>query len=152
MRAVIYTRMSRDRTGAGLGIGRQREDCETLAAQLSWEVVEAFEAFEAFDISAYSGRVRPGYRAMLKLLDSGQAEAVLAWHTDRLHRSPAELEEFITLCERRSVTVRTVQAGELDLSGAKSFPGPTLRWPEVLGDGTELVPAAEGLFALRHKN
>jgi len=41
---------------------------------------------------------------------------VLVWHTDRLHRSPRELEEYVTICERRKVTTQTVKAGELDLA------------------------------------
>ena len=41
---------------------------------------------------------------------------VVAWHTDRLHRSPRELEEFIDVCEARGVAVETVKAGPLDLS------------------------------------
>jgi site-specific DNA recombinase len=38
------------------------------------------------------------------------------WHTDRLHRSPRELEEYVDLCERRKVVTQTVKAGELDLA------------------------------------
>lgn len=41
---------------------------------------------------------------------------MLVWHTDRLHRSPRELEDFITLCERRRITTQTVMAGSLDLN------------------------------------
>jgi site-specific DNA recombinase len=112
-RAVVYTRISADREGAGLGIERQRQDCEALATALGWSIVETFADN---DISAYSGKPRPGYLAMLDALEAGRADAVLAWHADRLHRSPAELEGFIDLCDRRGVVVRTVQAGEIDLS------------------------------------
>jgi hypothetical protein len=38
------------------------------------------------------------------------------WHTDRLHRSPRELEEYVELCERLGVVTQTVKAGELDLA------------------------------------
>ena len=40
----------------------------------------------------------------------------MAWHPDRLHRSPVELEEFIAVCEGRELDVVTVQAGQIDLS------------------------------------
>ncbi|MEV6803177.1 recombinase family protein [Streptomyces sp. NPDC051132] len=112
-RAVIYCRISQDRTGAGLGVDRQREDCEALAARNGWEVVEVYVDN---DVSAFSGKLRKDYRRMLADLDEGVATVVIAWHTDRLHRSPLELEEYINLCERRGVTTQTVQAGELDLS------------------------------------
>jgi site-specific DNA recombinase len=41
---------------------------------------------------------------------------VIVWHTDRLHRSPRELEEYVDLCERKKITTQTVKAGELDLA------------------------------------
>lgn len=113
MRALIYCRISADREGSGLGVDRQREDCEALADNLGWEVVDVFTDN---DLSAYSGKPRPAYKAMLEELRKGRAQAVIAWHTDRLHRSPVELESFISLCEPLSIVVRTVQAGEIDLS------------------------------------
>lgn len=111
--AIIYARISQDRAGAGLGVDRQREDCLALAATLGWTVVAVHEDN---DVSAYSGKRRPGYAALLADLDAGRADAVLAWHTDRLHRSPRELEDYVDLCERRGIVTRTVKAGELDLS------------------------------------
>jgi DNA invertase Pin-like site-specific DNA recombinase len=112
-RAVIYCRISQDRTGAGLGVDRQREDCQALADRNGWEVVETYVDN---DVSAYSGKKRPGYEKMLADLDEGAATVVVAWHTDRLHRSPTELEKYIDLSDQRGVSTHTVQAGELDLS------------------------------------
>ncbi|MER6064864.1 recombinase family protein [Streptomyces sp. NPDC001792] len=112
-RAVIYCRISQDRTGAGLGVDRQREDCEALAERNGWNVVETYVDN---DVSAFSGKLRKDYRRMLADLDQGTATVVIAWHTDRLHRSPTELEEYINLCEKRGVTTQTVQAGALDLA------------------------------------
>lgn len=114
-RAIIYCRISRDREGAGLGVQRQREDCEALAAQLGLDVVDVYDDN---DLSAYSGKPRPGYRQLLEDLRNGRAHTVLSWHTDRLHRSPAELEEYIDVCEPRRVETRTVKAGNLDLTTA----------------------------------
>ncbi len=112
-RAVIYVRISQDRTGAHLGVDRQREDCEALAARNGWDVVEIYVDN---DISAYSGKKRPDYRRMLQNLSEGTATVVIAWHNDRLHRSPTELEEYIDISERHGVSTHTVQAGHLDLS------------------------------------
>lgn len=114
-RALIYCRISRDREGAGLGVERQREDCEALAKELGVEVVDVYKDN---DLSAYSGKPRPGYQQLLADLRAGRADTVLAWHTDRLHRSPAELEEYIDVCEPRNVQTRTVKAGTLDLTTA----------------------------------
>lgn len=112
-RAVIYCRISQDRTGAGLGVERQEEDCRALAERNGWEVVEVYIDN---DVSAFSGKKRKGYRRMLDDLNDGKATVVIVWHTDRLHRSPLELEEYINLCEKRGVSTHTVQAGELDLT------------------------------------
>jgi site-specific DNA recombinase len=113
-RAAIYCRISNDKTGAGLGVERQEQDCRELAARLGWTVVETFADN---DLSAYSGKPRPRYKAMLDGIRAGRVEAVLAWHTDRLHRSPIELETYISACtDGRDVPTHTVQAGPLDLS------------------------------------
>lgn len=111
--AVIYARISEDRVGAGLGVDRQLSDCRELAARLGIEIVGTFSDN---DLSAYSGKPRPGYRALLKALEAGSATVVLAWHTDRLHRSPTELEDYISVCDPRNVVTHTVKAGHLDLS------------------------------------
>lgn len=111
--AFIYCRISQDREGSALGVQRQEEDCRKLAANKGFDVVEVFVDN---DISAYSGKLRPGYRAMLEGLSKGRAAVVLCWHTDRLHRSPTELEEYIKVCEPAGVYTHTVKAGELDLA------------------------------------
>lgn len=60
------------------------------------------------DISATSGKVRPGFEAML----DAQPEAIIAWHQDRLLRLTRDLERVIAL----NVPVYTVTAGTLDLT------------------------------------
>ena len=102
-RVGIYVRISDDRVGAGLGVARQEADCRQRAEALSWPVMDVYCDN---DLSAYTGRQRPEYRRMLRDLEAGRVDVVLAWHTDRLHRSPRELEEFIDLCERRGVRGR----------------------------------------------
>ncbi|GAB3603302.1 hypothetical protein GCM10027586_06310 [Kineococcus gypseus] len=109
----MYCRISKDRAGGGLGVTRQEDDCRALAKRLGWEVVAVYVDN---DLSAYSGKPRPGYRALLDDLQAGRANAVVVWHTDRLHRSPRELETFVDICEAHDVTTHTVTAGELDLS------------------------------------
>ncbi|HEX7590633.1 MAG TPA: recombinase family protein, partial [Candidatus Limnocylindrales bacterium] len=113
--AAIYCRISKDREADGLGVERQRSDCEALAARLGWTVAEN-ATFIDDDRSAYSGKPRLAYRALLAAIDSGAVGAVLAWHPDRLHRSPRELEGFIDLVVKRGTAVQTVTAGEYDLA------------------------------------
>jgi site-specific DNA recombinase len=116
-RAAIYCRISEDREGAGMGVDRQEADCRELAARLGWTVTEVYADN---DISAHSGKRRPAYQDMLAALRAGEADAVICWHTDRLHRrtgrGPQELEEYIDLCSARGILTQGVRSGQLDLS------------------------------------
>jgi DNA invertase Pin-like site-specific DNA recombinase len=112
-RAAVYCRISRDRAGAGLGVDRQEKACRELAGRLGWEVAAVLVDN---DLTASTGRRRPGYEDLLGMIESGTVTAVVAWHTDRLHRRPVELERFVDLCDRKKVAVQTVQSGPVDLS------------------------------------
>jgi site-specific DNA recombinase len=114
-RAAVYTRISKDTEARALGVARQEAECRQLVEQLGWDVAEVHSDN---DISAFSGRRRPGYEAMLESLKAGRITAVVAWHQDRLQRSPRELEGFIDAVEAAGAKVATVRAGNLDLSTA----------------------------------
>jgi len=114
MRAGIYVRISEDREGAGLGVARQEGDCrQSVTEPNGWDVVEVYVDN---DRSAYSGKPRPAYRRLLEDAEAGNLDAIVAWHNDRLHRNPSELEEFIDVVERRGLAVQTVRAGKIDLA------------------------------------
>ncbi|MBV8540278.1 MAG: recombinase family protein [Pseudonocardiales bacterium] len=113
--AAVYVRISSDVTGEGLGVARQEADCRALAEAKAWTVMEVYRDN---DTSAYSGTRRPGYERLLTDIEAGTVRAVVAWHGDRLHRSPKELERFIDLAERTGLRVETVKAGTIDLSSA----------------------------------
>lgn len=108
-------RISQDREGAGLGVQRQREDCEALAERLNWRVVDVYVDN---DISAYSGKPRKDYARLLADIEAGKVAGVIAWHTDRLHRNNRELLDYIDLSIARKLPTQTVTAGPLDLSTA----------------------------------
>lgn len=111
--ACVYTRISLDSAGQGLGVARQLEDCQALADQLGWQVVKHFDDN---DISAFSGKRRPGFEAMLDAMKQGEFGALLCWHTDRLYRSMKDLERVIEIADAQRIEIRTVQGGTLDLS------------------------------------
>lgn len=112
-RTAIYTRISEDPKRTGLGVARQLEDCRNYALERGWDVVAEYSDN---DISAYSGKPRPGYRQLLELIKSGQVDYVLAWHTDRLHRRLRELVEYCDVVTGHNVLTFTVKSGDLDLS------------------------------------
>lgn len=112
IRAGIYARISSDRDGDNLAISRQLADCEQLAEQKGWQVVERY--VDA-DISAYNGKPRPEYARMREEIEAGVVGAILVYRADRLHRHPRELEDFIDLCQRQQIKLATV-TGDVDLS------------------------------------
>jgi site-specific DNA recombinase len=112
MKAAIYVRISEDQTGEGLGVQRQLEACLALADRLGWDVVVRYDDN---DLSAFNGKTRPGFEAMLDAMKRREFDAVICWHTDRLYRSMKDLERLIDIAEANAVTIKTVQGGDLDL-------------------------------------
>lgn len=111
--AAVYARISSDKTGISAGVERQEADCCALAERLGLTVTHVLIDN---DISAYSGKPRPGYRQLLDLMKNSEIGTVLAFHQDRLQRSQKELEEYVDISEAGSVTTHTVLAGHIDLS------------------------------------
>src|SRR5262245_34843096 len=112
-RAAIYTRISSDPNDTQLGVRRQEADCREHCRQRGWTVGAVFTDN---DTSAYSGKPRKHYDEMLLALKAGEVDAVVAWHPDRLHRAPKELEAFIDLIDATGAAVATVKAGDYDLT------------------------------------
>jgi DNA invertase Pin-like site-specific DNA recombinase len=111
VRTAVYARISLD-DGTALGVTRQVEDCRKLAAELGWDIVEEYVDN---DVSAYSGKRRPAWEAMLADLAEGRLDAVLAYHPDRMTRRPIELERFVEIVTTAQVRhVQFVSGGELN--------------------------------------
>lgn len=115
VRAAIYCRISRDKRGEELGVKRQEQACRELAERNGWTVTKVYVENS---VSAYSRAPRPEYRALMKSIEQGELDVVVAWAPDRLHRRPIELNEYIEATERAGVTTHTVNAGHWDLSTA----------------------------------
>jgi DNA invertase Pin-like site-specific DNA recombinase len=112
-RALIYCRISSDPEHDRLGVTRQEADCRALCEREGYEVAGVYVDDDA---SAYSGKPRREYDQLCADLKDYVGKVVVAWHPDRLHRSPRELEDFIDLLDAVRAKVLTVQAGHWDLS------------------------------------
>jgi site-specific DNA recombinase len=110
--AAVYCRISADPAGLRAGVERQEEDCLAFASRRGWDT----QVYVDNDLSAYQGKPRPAYREMLAAVEAGDVQVIVAWAPDRLTRHLRELEELVSLVERKGAQVATVQAGDWDLS------------------------------------
>lgn len=113
--AVGYVRISDDGAGAGLGVKRQKKDLHALAEKLNKRLVRIYEDN---DVSAFTGKKRADYEQMIAGIRAGERghQCVLAWHTDRIHRTTRELDDYIDASEIHNTVTHTYQAGLIDLS------------------------------------
>lgn len=112
-RAVIYTRVSLDRTGELLAVERQRDDCLAIIRQRGWELVAEYSDNS---ISASKRNVkRPEYDRMVADYEAGLFDALVCWDLDRLTRQPRQLEDWIDRASDRGLKLTTAN-GEADLS------------------------------------
>ncbi|MGZ4436910.1 MAG: recombinase family protein [Nocardioidaceae bacterium] len=80
-RCAIYVRISLDRTGEGLAVERQREDCRRIAHERGWTVVDEYQD----SVSASDRRKqRPGYDRLCGDYADGRFDALVCWDLDRL--------------------------------------------------------------------
>ena len=111
--AGIYARISSDPEGLRAGVDRQEKDCRALARKKGWKVSQVYTDN---DLSAWNGKQRPQYRALLDDIESGAIDAVLVWHLDRLSRSPRELEEFVDVCQVAGLADVATVTGDIDIA------------------------------------
>lgn len=74
------------------------------------------DVIEDNDLSATTGKRRPGFERVVELIRDRVVDTVIVWHTDRLYRLPRDLEPIIDLAEGRRLRFLTVEASEIDLN------------------------------------
>jgi DNA invertase Pin-like site-specific DNA recombinase len=115
--AVIYARISKDPEGRQVGVARQQEDCEALAARLGVTVERVFVDNDV-SASTLSTRRRPAYEEMMALAEAGQVGVIIAYSNSRLTRRRREIERLIDAHTRTGVRLHTVVSGDDDLATA----------------------------------
>jgi DNA invertase Pin-like site-specific DNA recombinase len=111
MTTVTYLRTAlRDDDDHG-AIARQRDDCMALCRENGW-VAEA-EYVDNGTAAAPRGRmVRPAFDQLVRAIEAGEVNRVVARDADRLTRSPSDLTALAELAERYGVEFHT-RAGRL---------------------------------------
>lgn len=113
MRAACYLRISQDRAGEGLGIDRQRQDCEQLIERRGWTLQKTYIDN---DISATSGKRRPEWEAMMAAVDAGHVDVVVGWTIDRTLRSGRDRLRILELGRKHGIIISIVRGSDMDLS------------------------------------
>jgi site-specific DNA recombinase len=108
----VYARISRDSEELGLGVARQLQDCERLAAKIGWTVAEQYIDN---DVSATRSKVRPAYQRMMADAAASRIGGIVVWDVDRLSRTPRELEDIIDLAKSLQLQLASV-GGDIDLA------------------------------------
>ncbi|HMS48858.1 recombinase family protein [Candidatus Microthrix sp.] len=111
--AAIYLRISLDREMDGLAIERQRKDCEAIASQKGWDVVD--EYVDQSKSATSKTKKRPAYDKLVSDYAAGKFSAIICWDLDRLTRQPRQLEDWIDAAEDRGLLLVTAN-GEADLT------------------------------------
>ena len=116
-RSGIYLRVSDDREGRELGVGRQEEDCLSLSNRLHRIV---YGLYKDNDISAStrSRKIRPDYQRLLADARAGLIDTIIAYTSSRLTRRPREHEDLIELAEQYGVQFYYVASPSFDLNTA----------------------------------
>lgn len=116
-RAAKYRRISDDREGEELGVIRQDQDLDQLAASRGYMVVGDYPD-DDISASTRSTKPRPAYERLIRDARAGMFEVILAYTSSRLTRRPRELEDLIELAEKHKIRFEYVRSPSFDLNTA----------------------------------
>jgi site-specific DNA recombinase len=112
---VSYARISKDKTGEELGVQRQDQDTDGLAARHGMAIQRRFVDN---DLSATYGAPRPDYAELVAAVRRDEVDCVLVYALGRLWRNRAERAAGIELFRQHGVSVLCVKGPQLDLTTA----------------------------------
>ncbi|MGM0928824.1 MAG: recombinase family protein [Actinomycetota bacterium] len=114
-RAAIYLRISQDRENTRLGVDRHREDADALIAARRWTLVGVYEDN---DISGKGHKKRPAFERLLKDIESGHIDVVVAQEWPRLERNRADGVRVIEAAQRHHVLLTFAKGSDIDCTTA----------------------------------
>jgi len=97
MEAVIYTRVSSDRSGRARSVTEQEADCRAVCTREGWNVRDVLVDNDA-GASRWSRKDRPAYRQLASLLRAGGVGVLVTWEASRATRKLDGYVELRDLC------------------------------------------------------
>lgn len=114
VRAAVYCRLSLSRHGDTTHVDDQERLCRKVADQRGWTVPDR-HVYKDNSRSAWKrNRKRPRWDAMLAAVSSGEVDAIVVYHGDRLIRQPWDLELLLRLADQKGIRLAS-PTGERDL-------------------------------------
>ena len=114
-RVGIYSRISEDPLDLEMGVTRQVKDARAFAAERGWTVGGEFVDN---DLSALKGGPRPAYERLLKAIQGGEIDRVVAVHSSRMWRNRRERAEGFEVLATAKVPLSLVKGMEFDMTTA----------------------------------
>lgn len=102
MRAVLYTRVSSDRTDLGKSVEEQEAECRAYCRRQGWAVVRVFVDNDR-SASRYARKDRPQYLALREFLTDGHADVLVMWEGSRAQRDLRDFLSLRDLCAERGI-------------------------------------------------
>jgi site-specific DNA recombinase len=115
IRAAAYQRISLDKAGDEHGVANQLADQERTAQARGFTITLA-ECDN--DISALTGKHRPGYERIMAAARRGEVDIILVFQTSRFWRNRRERAEGIEVLRKAGVSIVATKGPSLDMSTA----------------------------------
>lgn len=116
-RGAIYLRLSKS-SDDFMKIADQERMCRGRAEEFGIVVLPEHVYIDD-GISGFDGSERPAWQRLLRAIEAGLFDFVLAQNGDRLSRDPGERWAYVVLCAKHDVKLRTLFGGEIDFNTAE---------------------------------
>lgn len=130
MRAVIYTRVSKEDRREGRSVGDQEVECREAAAEHGWTIVEVFSD-DGRSASRYATKIREEYERLVTFLGQGGTDLLVLWESSRGGRELERWAALLNLCRAHGVKIHVYTHGKTyDLEVARD-------WRTLAEDGVD---------------
>ena len=125
LKYVMYLRKSSEGEDAqAKSLPDQRAECYKYAKYHNLEIAEVIEE----SASAWTSGNRPKFKAMIKDIQKGKYDGILAYHPDRLSRNMLEAGKIIDLLDSGEILSLKFPTLEIENTGN----GKLLLWPKII--------------------